>query len=645
MAHSNSPPERSSELSPDRSPDRAEEPRARHSARRIGFTREAQLLLPAGLLLLVVLSTFTLFSYRNAIDLLTQERRLEASRAARRVAQEVSSSSSPAAAPFARLAPGAVAVTVVDAKGRAIAASGMTLSNALLPVAEGLPSQAVALGPGPELPDTVAAFAPARFRGETVYVRVDLPAAVLAAKHRSLPVLTTLVLGVNLALTLLLLSFLRRLLAPYRTLLQRAREVGGAEEGGDETAFLLSTFERAVTALERSAAPSDSAVGDPAEPEAIDNRDIAALERMLSASLDSGLLLLDRRGGVLAINPPGAEILAVAAPPTRTPVEELLSGRPDLLAILQRSLETRRGVRRREIGLELHDGRITLGLSVHPLRRQDGFVRGFLVLFTDLTEAQREAEESRLAEGVARLGEMAAGVAHELRNSLATLRGYLGLLERRCHEESWTRETVDDLGEMRRETDQLQRVVDDFLAFARPETTRIEELRLATVVRRAAADPVLGGVRVEIAPGEASDATIRGDAQLLERAVRNLLRNAMEAECSTSQVAGSGPAGPPRIRVSLHRSENEVEVTIEDRGPGLPEEVRHRLFQPFASGRPGGVGLGLALSQRIAGLHGGRIRVEDREGGGTRVRLLLPTPSSDSITDPTSESATESGVS
>ena len=621
-------------------------PTARSLRPRLGFAREVQILLTAGLVLLLALSTFTLFSYRNAIDALAREQRERAARTARRVAEQISVGGASVGEILPRLAPDAVSVALADDEGKTLAAAGLTPPDLLAPLGAERPAEASGLGPGPDLPDGVAGFAPLVLGGQRRYVRVDLPASNLAAQLRSLPLLTGVVLGVNGALVLLLLAFLRHLLSPYRTLLERAREVSGSRDpAGDETALLLSTFERAVEALEKSASsPAGEASGG------VDD-DIAALERTLSASLDSGLLLLDRRGRVLALNPPGAEVLALSPPPPGTPMDEALSGQAELLEVLRHSVETRRGARRREISLGPAGDGGTLGLSVHPLRREDGLVRGFLVLFTDLTESRREAEESRLAESLARLGEMAAGVAHELRNSLGTLRGYLGLLERQA--ENAPADPLRDLGEMRRETDHLQRVVDDFLAFARPETARVERVSLPEIVRRAAADPTLDGIRVPLDDRTSGEATIRGDAQLLERAVRNLLRNAMEAELSrpspgappgSSEVPGEDAGGPdgdegrpqrsdrpdrPAVPVRLARTEGGVELVIEDRGPGLPEEVRQRLFQPFASGRPAGVGLGLALSHRIVSLHGGRIRIEDREGGGTRVRVVLPVAAPD----------------
>ena len=114
----------------------------------------------------------------------------------------------------------------------------------------------------------------------------------------------------------------------------------------------------------------------------------------------------------------------------------------------------------------------------------------------------------------------------------------------------------------------------------------------------------------------AGDPVLRGDPQLLERAVRNLLHNAVQAE---REAGRSGP-----VEVSVVLQPEGVEVAVADRGPGLPAEIRERLFHPFATGRPGGVGLGLALAHRIVVLHGGRIRLEDRPGGGTQALLSFP---------------------
>jgi signal transduction histidine kinase len=577
-------------------------PRSRRPPRRLGLRREVLILLPVALLLLVVLSTFTLLSYRNAIALLAAERRQEAAHMARAIADHLAAASPAAAVPGPlALPPAARGVALVDPRGEAVAELGELPAGGLLDPVGGRPvTHPLGVGPDDASPDAVIGFAPLIGAAGRRYVRVDLPAGVLARQRRGLAVLTVAVLAVNAALAVLLLFFLRHLLAPWETLLARARQVGGAGAAGeDETDFLLGTFDRALTALAgRQAGSAED--------------DIAALERTLSASLRSGLLLIDREGRVLALNAVGAALLGADLPEPGVPLDRVLAGQPELLEILAAAVAEGTAPQRQECAVRPgRDGTeaLTVGLTVHPRRRDDGELRGLLVLFADLTAARRRAEEGRLAESLAQLGEMAGGVAHELRNGLATLRGYLTLIERRPDEDS----IADFLSEIRGEADHLERVLQDFLSFARPGTARVRELSLLRLLQRAAADPALDGVPVRV---QGEDVVLRGDPQLLERAVRNLLHNAAQAERE------AGRRGPVEVAVTLEPE--AVEIAIEDRGPGLPEEVRARLFHPFATGRRGGVGLGLALAHRIVVLHGGRIRLEDRPGGGTRALLSFP---------------------
>lgn len=222
---------------------------------------------------------------------------------------------------------------------------------------------------------------------------------------------------------------------------------------------------------------------------------------------------------------------------------------------------------------------------------------------------REQADRERLAEGLARLGEMAAGVAHELRNGLAALSGYLELVERRAA----AAPDRQHLEALRQECRHLERVVEDFLAFAHPGTARLAEVDLAALARQVATAPPLAARRIAVRDRTRGAARLAADAHLLQRALTNLVANAVEAS----------PAGG-EVTITVERAAAECVVAVEDRGPGIPDAVRERLFQPFVTGRPGGTGLGLPLAQRIAGLHGGHVEIADRPGGGTRAALRLP---------------------
>ncbi len=574
-------------------------------ALRLGLRREVLVLLPVALFLLALLSLFSLLLYRSAIAELTDARREEAASAAEVLASSISTDGIPSAQAFGRLAPQAARVALVNSRGQALLQRGLAASGDLLAPFKPLPrGRARGLGPSHDLPEVVAAVAPVRSGEGVYYVRIDLRAERLATETLRVQRLTWLVIGVNVGLLLVVIFYVRSRMAPYETLLERARQASSVEAGEeDEVDFLVGTFERALSALQE---PPVGSVED----------DIAALERTLGPSLESGLLVLDRQARLLSLNPVGAMLLGDRPRPSGVTFADGLDDHPTLVEAIREVVETEQAIHRREIRIE-QDSR-TLGLTAHPLRRDDRSVRGYLVLFADLTEARRRAEEEQLATSLSQVGELAAGVAHEMRNSLATLKGYLRLVEKAPDDESIT----DYLGEIDRETEHLQRVLEDFLSFARPGTTRLETVDLTTLADRAAADPALSGIGVEVETAEGADVSIQGDPQLLERAVRNLLHNAAEAE---RRAGGSGP-----ISVALRRGPEAVSLVIEDRGPGIPEEVRQRLFRPFATGRADGVGLGLALARRIVDLHGGRLSLEARPLGGTRAVIEFPTRASSS---------------
>jgi signal transduction histidine kinase len=551
---------------------------------RLGLRVEIIILLPVALVLMVLLSTVTLLSYRHAIDSFKEDLHLEAARTAGR------------ASALRRAVPHAQHIAVIDTAGGVVLEIGSDVGVHPLAIFDGMElSRPAAVGPDP-VTEFVAGIAPAVWNQRAHYVRVDLEAVLLARQIRSLRVLQWVVLAVNAGLTILLLLFLRHLLTPYEQLLARAREVlPDNRPKEDEVTFLISSFEKALETLRAS--------------EELSTDDIAALERTLGPSLESGLLLLGRKAEVLALNAVGAALLGIEQPVTGTPLERILETHPTLLGLIQESISSGRTIQRKEIELEDDGAARTLGLSIHPLRRDDGSVRAYLLLFADLTETRRRADEERLATSLAQVGELAAGVAHEMRNSLATFRGYLTLVERTPEEES----IRDYLVELRRETDHLERVLEDFLSFARPGSTRLEEIDVATVVRRAALDPALNSIEIKLSPASKEGFPIKGDGQLLERAVRNLLRNAAEASAS------SGTREP--LEVEIRQAGDRIEITIADRGPGVPAELRSSLFRPFVTGRAEGVGLGLSLAHRIVHLHGGRLQLEDREGGGALARI------------------------
>lgn len=566
----------------------------RRSGRRIinvGLRAEVLILIPVSMLLLALLAVFSLFGYRDAIARIGEERRDEALRLARRVAETSGTDSFESLAALRELAPGLRSLAVYGSDLRRL--SHLAVSAA---APDSIPqgfAEATAFGPSSELPSQVVAIAPTMQGSERRWVRVELGASTVGAARRTLVVLTPLLLGVTAALTILVTLFVRPLLAPYDALLHTARQAGLLSSAeSDEIAALIAGFEGAVSAQRRPASA------------------LAAAEQSLTEELQAGLLLAGPQGEVLALNATGSRILAVPSPEIGQPVEAVLADLPQLAALVRRAIASGEPIDRAEVAIGEGNDRQTLGVAIHALRRGEGSPRGFLVLFSDLTRFERLAAEQRLTEGLAQLGELAAGVAHELRNSLGVLRGYLEL----SADETDPRALLTYRQEIESETARLQQVVDDFLAFARPGAIRLDPTDLAEVLGRVARD---------VAPGARPAALVitppplmHGDAVLLERAFRNLLRNA--------GAANTEGGSHELVRVSLGPTSEGWEIRIEDRGPGIPEAIRSRLFQPFVSTRPGGTGLGLALARRVIAMHRGTLRLDDREGGGTCAVVAFP---------------------
>lgn len=546
---------------------------------------------------MALVSTFALLAYRNTLTLLIEERVVEAERLGRQLSGELSLGRLRDIDRLRHRLPQAAGLSVFDASGRLVVGDGTSESVQEI---NGGGMSAWILGSGGT--GTVAGTTRFKVDGESYTLRVELPAQILRSRQQGVRVLTPLVLAVNGAITLIVLLFLRRFLQPFDRMVEHARRAGrevGASQ--DEVGFLVETFEKALEALTATT-----------QVDAMES-----LEGTLVRSLESGVLLCDASGAVLGLNDIGARLLDVAVPSMGTPLRDVLAPRQPMLEILERAIRFGEAVQRQECTVETEAFERTLGITVHALRREDSEIRGFLTVFADLTEVQEKQREKWLADSLSQLGELTAGAAHELRNSLATLRGYLSLVERDPESEM----LAEYLGEIRHESDHLKRVLEDFLTFARPGSLRPHDVDLVSLMHRAAADPGLDDATVDVrfdgeaASGE-SGGIVQGDPQLLERAVRNLLSNAVEAQ---REVGCEEP-----VRMHLAVQSKGVELTVADRGPGLAEGDRERIFDPFYSRRGGGVGMGLALTRRIALLHMGRIELVDREGGGTNAVLWLP---------------------
>jgi two-component system CheB/CheR fusion protein len=248
--------------------------------------------------------------------------------------------------------------------------------------------------------------------------------------------------------------------------------------------------------------------------------------------------------------------------------------------------------------------------TIVPFLDGRGKPRQYLAIRSDIT--QRKAAEAKLHEQAAltHLGQIAAVVAHEVRNPLAGLRGSLQMIDRRFAPGAGEHEVITA---MIQRIDELNAKVNDLLQYAKPSPPRLQAVDVQTVL----AD-VVASARAPTASGQAEirvlgDAILaRADPSMLRSALLNLVLNACQA------------AGRSGVDVEVRADGERCRIAVKDRGPGISPEIRARLFEPFATTRREGTGLGLPIVRRLIELQGGEVTVTDRPGGGTIAEVVLP---------------------
>lgn len=363
-----------------------------------------------------------------------------------------------------------------------------------------------------------------------------------------------------------------------------------------------------------SAAMQDAMSRFKTQEEAVLARATAAerLSGLIVESLSAGLIVVAANGRVEILNRAASRMLDLGEDPIGRHYGDVLRGVPPLKDVVAECLETGRSVVRRPVPIADASRRSHFGVTVSPLSGTDE--RGVVCLFSDLTTVVELEEQLRLKDALARVGELTAGIAHEFRNGLATIHGYSRLLDPAALPQTY-RPYVEGI---RQETDALGQIVSNFLDFAKPEKTSFLPVNLGRIARRAADDlqrELPSGTTVEVA-GEFED--MQGDEMLLRQLFGNLVRNAAEACHAT------GVQPYIAIRGAVDPARRSCTVTVADNGPGIPESDRERVFQPFFTTRSRGTGLGLAVVQKIAVTHNGRVVVGTSPSGGASIELTFP---------------------
>lgn len=352
-------------------------------------------------------------------------------------------------------------------------------------------------------------------------------------------------------------------------------------------------------------------------------RQTERLSDAVTRNMPTGLIVVGANSLVNLSNPAAEAALGVGALQYRR-YSDVLGADSRLTALLGACLREGQTFQREEIDHRTGSGETRhLGVTISPVGNFQGKVTGALCLMSDLTELTVLQRQMRLKESLASLGEMSAGIAHEFKNSLATLSAYAQLIQ----QEAGGGEVAENAAKILNEARSLTHVVTEFLRFARPMEVEGERVAMGALVERVLAEvrESFPGVSFSSA-GEFTD--VAGDEGLLRQALLNLVRNAAETAPEARKLSGSSGRVEVNASVEELAGRRMQRLAVCDDGPGILPEDLPKIFLPFYTTKSSGTGLGLAVVQKIAVQHGGSAEAQNRTGGGAEFILWLPAPAS-----------------
>lgn len=366
-----------------------------------------------------------------------------------------------------------------------------------------------------------------------------------------------------------------------------------------EVGFVVDTFHELVAKLKEKEKELDSL-----RRIAEDRADVyESYNEYILQSVPSGVISLDSGLRITKINAAAEKILKINAADVLNRNCHEIFGEP-----VNRFLEDKTLIERKEFQYSLNSGKwIHLGLTLTPLFNSSKEAIGQLMVFTDLTELKALEAQAALRDRLASLGEMAAGMAHELRNPMGVIAGYTKLLSKKTDNS-----LAHIVTTIANEVAVMDRVISDFLSFARPTELNLSRVDMEQVISNCVSNVLADKKYIKLYLGIENIPQVYGDEILLRQAFINLFQNSIEA----MQEGGE-------LRISFCVSSGYLEVTITDSGHGISEEIRDKVFLPFYTTKDKGTGLGLAIVHKIIVSHQGNISFDSNEKG-TTFNVSLP---------------------
>ncbi len=346
---------------------------------------------------------------------------------------------------------------------------------------------------------------------------------------------------------------------------------------------------------------------------AFDLRELQALNENIVRSMADGMVTIDPDGRIGAFNSAAEEITGLKFEEVRGRALGEIFDLPELRGSLEAGI-SQTAPYRCEIPFAREDRALTLGLTISPLKDEKGDYGGLLCMFQDVTLIKKMEAEIKKKDRLAAIGEMSAGMAHEIRNPLASLSGSLQILK---EELSLSGDNLNLMDIALNEMERLDRIVTEFLIYAGPKMPAMEECDMAQIIRETANLIKSGGKSEEgvelVLDVPEEPVRILADQGQMRQVLLNLALNAVQSL-----------SGPGTVTIKLIQNNRDVSIIVEDNGSGIPKEDMDKIFYPFYSTKEGGSGLGLSIVYRIVEDHGGRINVESHPGKGSRFMVKIP---------------------
>ena len=362
--------------------------------------------------------------------------------------------------------------------------------------------------------------------------------------------------------------------------------------------------------------------------------DAAEFTHAMLRSLTSGIAVVDTSGHVLRINRATQDILGKDEIWLVGHALSEFPGLAELDRVVQAAMATGQSEDRCEITIRTAKESISLGVSASVLTDHSGKTIGAVAHFRNLAPIRKLEEQVRRSQHLAALGQMAAGVAHEIRNPLNSIRGFAQLLQEapdatEAVKHEYTQIILD-------EVDRMNRIVQDLLDFSQQREVMLEPTHLpkllADLMRDMRVDATRLQVRLELRECDPAPARVMANGDKLRQVFRNVILNALQACMKEGTVAIS--LADATLPISDEKGNEktadgdvprrEVAVAVVDNGCGIDPETMQKIFDPFFTQKDGGTGLGLSISQKFIEHHGGRIEVKSEPGKGSTFTVYLP---------------------